>query len=71
MNTAQPMRRAPAGAVDSDFERLYQQAYYRHSGFGPDAEAAPARPRLAAEFTFAALALVFFVVPAVTAALVV
>ncbi len=70
---------AAAMQPDAEFSRMYQQAYYRHSGFGPDAvEAAPAKrsflprkrvvPAFVAEFGFAALALVFFVVPAVTAA---
>jgi hypothetical protein len=63
-----------SAAADADFERLYQQAYYRHSGFGPDADDAaprrsflPRRPDLT-DIGFAALALVFFVVPAVAAA---
>lgn len=67
--------------ADTEFERLYQQAYYRHSGFGPQHDHAASRnvrsfmPRQLrpgmAELAFAGLALVFFVVPAVTAALVV
>lgn len=67
---------APATQLDAEFERLYQQAYYRHSGFGPDAEATSVPPsrrsflprRVLPELVFAALALVFFIVPAVTAA---
>ena len=70
---------AAATQPDAEFQRLYQQAYYRHSGFGPDAVEAPAArrsfqprkrvvPGFVAEFGFAALALVFFIVPAVTAA---
>lgn len=67
---------APSSQLDAEFERLYQQAYYRHSGFGPDAATAPVPTarrsfmprRVLPEVIFAAIALVFFIVPAVTAA---
>lgn len=67
-----------------DFERLYQQAYYRHSGFDAQAEArlakaASARPagrgfqshNTLPGLAFAGVTLVLFVVPALAAALVV
>ncbi len=66
---------------ERDFERLYQQAYYRHSCFGPQADEAPAAPvrtysprpmpGSTQNLVFAGLALVMFVVPALAAALVV
>lgn len=69
--------------TEHNFERLYQQAYYRHSGFGPQHEArmdpsdeAVERGRAAwlqnaQQMVFAGVALVMFVVPAVAAALVI
>lgn len=66
---------------ERDFEQIYQQAYYRHSGFGPSrgeghetARRKPSQVTLggsAQQLVFAGLALVMFVVPAVAAALVV
>jgi hypothetical protein len=70
--------------TEHDFERLYQQAYYRHSGFGPQradtspdpSDEAVERGRAvwlqhAQQLAFAGVAVVMFVVPAVAAALVV